>query len=73
MVLVPTNVGTAVAVNTGLALVGLAKKQDSLTPSGLANAWLLGVILLSSFVGWRGYTTCAFFVIAFNQKKKNDF
>lgn len=34
----------AVAINTVLAATGIAAKQKSLTPSGLANSWLLGVV-----------------------------
>lgn len=52
----------AVGLNSGLAAVGVAKKQTTLTPSGLANAWLLGVILWGSF-GWRGWSTCVLYLI----------
>ena len=55
---------TAVAANSALAAVGIATKQQSLTPSGLAHSWALGVILLSSFVGWKGYSLCVFYLVA---------
>lgn len=66
---------TAVAVNTALATVGVAVKQRILTPAGLAHAWGLGVILLGSFVGWQGYTTCVLYLVcgsAVTKVKKKD-
>lgn len=66
---------TAVAVNTALAAVGVAAEQRVLTPAGLAHAWGLGVILLGSFVGWQGYTTCVLYLVcgsAVTKVKKED-
>ena len=54
----------AITVNTALAAFGIGTRQKSLTPSGLAHAWALGVILLSSFVGWRGYSLCVLYLVA---------
>ena len=34
-----------------------------LTPTGLVHAWALGVILWSSFVGWRGYSLCVLYLV----------
>lgn len=62
-VVVPSAVGPAVGLNCALAAVGVVAKQKSLTPSGLAHAWALGVILLSSSLGWRAYTTCVFYLV----------
>jgi len=59
----PAALGPAVGLNSALAVAGIAAKQKALTPAGLAHAWLLGVILLASFVGWRGYTTCVLYLI----------
>jgi uncharacterized protein (TIGR00297 family) len=57
--------GEAVAVNTGLAVVGVATGATAraLTPAGLVHAYALGVILLSSFVGWRGYGLCVLYLV----------
>ena len=55
---------SAVAFNSGLAAFGIGTRQQSLTPSGLAHAWALGVLLLSSFVGWRGYSLCVLYLVA---------
>lgn len=37
--------------------------QKSLTPSGLAHAWALGVILWST-LGWRGWCACVVYLVA---------
>ena len=72
------SIETAIGVNTGLMALGIATKQKALTNEGLAHAWLLGVILLSSFVGWQGYTTCVLYLILgtlvtkIRQKEKED-
>ena len=58
----PTQAAQAVLLNSGLAAAGAAKKQKVLTPSGLAHAWALGVILWSS-LGWRGWSTCVLYLI----------
>jgi len=52
----------ALALNSGLATVGVVKKQKVLTPSGLAHAWALGVMLWGS-LGWRGWSTCVVYFI----------
>mmetsp|Transcript_7210 Transcript_7210/g.10058 ORF Transcript_7210/g.10058 Transcript_7210/m.10058 type:complete len:235 (-) Transcript_7210:24-728(-) len=53
----------AVGINSGLAALGITLKQKVLTDWGLAHAWLLGVILMASYVGWQGYTTCVLYLI----------
>mmetsp|Transcript_4455 Transcript_4455/g.18113 ORF Transcript_4455/g.18113 Transcript_4455/m.18113 type:complete len:356 (+) Transcript_4455:15-1082(+) len=63
MALVESAVPTAVAVNTAAAALGIAAKQKVLTPAGLAHGWFLGVILWSSFLGWRGYATCVLYLV----------
>lgn len=50
------------ALNSGLACLGTAKGQKVLTPSGLAHAWALGVMLWGS-LGWRGWSTCVVYLI----------
>jgi len=52
----------ALALNSGLATVGVAKGQKVLTPSGLAHAWALGVMLWAS-LGWRGWSTCVMYLV----------
>lgn len=54
---------TALTLNTGLAVAGTLAKQNQLTPTGLVHAWALGVILWSSFVGWRGYSFCVLYLV----------
>jgi len=54
---------TALALNTGLATMGTLAGQKQLTPTGLVHAWALGVILWSSFVGWRGYSLCVLYLV----------
>jgi len=53
---------TAVGLNSGLAAVGVAKGQKVLTPSGLAHAWALGVMLWGS-LGVVGWSTCVLYLI----------
>jgi len=53
----PPLVTQGLALNSGLAAIGVAKGQKVLTPSGLAHAWALGVMLWGS-LGWRGWSTC---------------
>ena len=59
----------AVGLNSGLAALGVSKgvgvadQPRMLTRSGLANAWLLGVMLWTS-LGWRGWSVCVFYLIA---------
>jgi len=62
MLAVPAQTATALALNSGLAAIGQAKGQKVLTPSGLANAWALGVMLWGS-LGWRGWTTCVLYLV----------
>ena len=54
---------TALTLNTGLAVAGTLAGQKQLTPTGLVHAWALGVILWSSFVGWRGYSLCVLYLV----------
>ena len=54
---------TALTLNTGLATIGTLAGQKQLTPTGLVHAWALGVILWSSFVGWRGYSLCVLYLV----------
>lgn len=53
---------TALALNSGLAGIGILKGQKVLTPMGLAHAWALGVMLWGS-LGWRGWSTCVLYLI----------
>ena len=59
----------AVGLNSGLAAlgvskgIGVAEQPRTLTRSGLANAWLLGVMLWTS-LGWRGWSVCVLYLIA---------
>ena len=58
----------AVGLNSGLAALGVSKGVGTaeqprvLTRSGLANAWLLGVMLWAS-LGWRGWSVCVVYLI----------
>ena len=52
----------ALAVNTPLAGLGVLLKQKSLTPSGLAHAYVLGVLLWSC-VGWQAWSTCVLYLV----------
>ena len=54
---------TALTLNTGLATIGTLAGQKQLTKTGLVHAWALGVILWSSFVGWRGYSLCVLYLV----------
>ena len=54
---------TALTLNTGLAAAGTLAGQKQLTKTGLVHAWALGVILWSSFVGWRGYSLCVLYLV----------
>ena len=60
---VPRLVAVAVGLNSGIAALGVAKKQGMLTPSGLFHAWGLGVILWAT-LGWRGWSTCVLYLLA---------
>lgn len=59
-VLVPWLV--AVALNTILLLIAIIAPKKLLTPAGLANAWLLGV-LIWGILGWQGYTVVMFYFL----------
>jgi len=59
----PKQVAVAVGLNSGIAALGVAKKQGMLTPSGLLHAWGLGVILWAT-LGWRGWSTCVLYLLA---------
>lgn len=59
----PKQVAVAVGLNSGIAALGVAKKQGMLTPSGLFHAWGLGVILWAT-LGWRGWSTCVLYLLA---------
>lgn len=50
-------------VNSGLALAGIAKGQRALTPSGLAHAWFLGVLLWAT-LGSSGWALCVMYLVA---------
>ena len=69
---------TALTLNTGLATIGTLAGQKQLTKTGLVHAWALGVILWSSFVGWRGYSLCVLYLVVgsaatkIKQKQKED-
>ena len=52
----------ALALNSGLAVLGTAAGQAVLTPSGLVHAWALGVILHAT-LGWSGWCTCVFYLV----------
>jgi uncharacterized protein (TIGR00297 family) len=52
-----------VGLNSGLATLGVAMRQGMLTPGGLVNAWILGVLLWST-LGWRGWSTCVLYLVA---------
>lgn len=54
---------TALALNTALGAALARSDQRSLTPSGLANAWLLGVLLWST-LGASGWVLCVWYLIA---------
>lgn len=58
----PAQMAWAVGLNSGLAVAGMAARQGMLTASGLANAWLLGVLLWST-LGWRGWGTCVLYLV----------
>ena len=53
---------SAIALNTVLALIAIIAPKKLLTPSGLANAWLLGV-LIWGILGWQGYTVVMFYFL----------
>jgi len=59
-VLVPWLV--AVALNTILLFIAIIAPKKLLTPAGLANAWLLGV-LIWGILGWQGYTVVMFYFL----------
>lgn len=60
---------TALGLNSGLAAVGVMKKQRILTPAGLLHAWALGVILWGS-LGWRAWTVCVLYLVCGSKATK---
>ncbi|NBD33427.1 MAG: TIGR00297 family protein [Cyanobacteria bacterium] len=52
----------AIALNTILGLIAIIAPKKLLTPVGLANAWLLGV-LIWGILGWPGYTVVMFYFL----------
>lgn len=52
----------ALGLNTILLLIAAISPKKLLTPSGLANAWLLGV-LIWGILGWQGYTVVMFYFL----------
>jgi uncharacterized protein (TIGR00297 family) len=62
MMALPQQTLHAIGLNSGLAALGQARGQRVLTPSGLAHAWALGVILWST-LGWRGWSSCVVYLI----------
>jgi uncharacterized protein (TIGR00297 family) len=52
----------AVTINTILLLIAVIVPKKLLTPAGLANAWLLGVIIWGT-LGWQGYTVVMFYFL----------
>ena len=63
---------TALTLNTGLATIGTLAGQKQLAKTGLVHAWALGVILWSSFVGWRGYSLCVLYLVVGSAPTKNQ-
>ena len=53
----------AVVINTVLIAIALLIPKKLLTPAGYANAWLLGLIVWSSF-GCQAYSTTQFYFFA---------
>jgi len=53
----------AMLLNTGLGLLGWKLVSKLLTPSGLAHAWILGVIVWA-VLGWPGYGVVLFYFLA---------
>ena len=53
---------SAIALNTLLALIAIITPKKLLTPTGLANAWLLGVLIWGT-LGWQGYTVVIFYFL----------
>jgi len=60
--MLPAQTLQAVALNSGLAVLGTAKGQKALTPAGLVHAWALGVMLWGS-LGWRGWSTGVLYLV----------
>lgn len=52
----------AIALNTILGGIAMITPKKLLTPAGLANAWLLGVIIWG-ILGWQGYTVVMFYFL----------
>mmetsp|Transcript_41692 Transcript_41692/g.118331 ORF Transcript_41692/g.118331 Transcript_41692/m.118331 type:complete len:293 (-) Transcript_41692:959-1837(-) len=60
--MIPPQVVTSLGVNSGLAGVLAAIKQDVLTSAGLFNAYLLGVCLWST-LGWQGWCSGVLYLV----------
>ncbi|MBW4520475.1 MAG: TIGR00297 family protein [Scytolyngbya sp. HA4215-MV1] len=54
--------GSAIALNTVLAIVAWFAPKQLLTPAGLLHAWALGVLIWGS-LGWRGYLVVMFYFL----------
>ena len=52
----------ALILNTILLLIAIIAAKKLLTPAGLGNAWLLGVIIWGT-LGWQGYTVVMFYFL----------
>lgn len=53
----------AISINTILLLIAIIAPKKLLTPAGLANAWLLGVIIWGT-LSWQGYVVVMFYFLA---------
>lgn len=57
-----SDLATSLAVNTAIATTAHIRGQQSLTKSGLVNAWLLGNVLLTCG-GFQAWSTCALYFL----------
>ncbi len=58
----PPTLLPAIGLNSAIAATGTARGQRVLTPTGLAHAWALGVILWTC-LGLRGWSTCVLYLV----------
>ena len=58
----PPTLLPAIGLNSAIAATGMARGQRVLTPTGLAHAWALGMILWTC-LGWRGWSTCVLYLV----------
>lgn len=56
-----TSLLTAVGVNTAIFAPFCLSSQKMLTPAGVANAFLLGIVLWRS-IGWQGWSLCVLYL-----------